>query len=310
MSKKLRIGIALAAINTFDVNQKGNVWGDELIARSWHKYLSLRDEVETVYLTNSAGVLNLLDCNLDVLIHFHPNLTLHPQAKNIYYLQNAFPKEDYIGGTVGVFQAVKDNYDGFIFTSEKLMKACTPGGVVPFATDPEFFTPQFSEDYTHPVSFVGNSIRSAVVNQRYFVPALPFGLVIYGLKAWQHPLSKASRGKLSMPDLPKVYTSSLVNLNAHIVEHAEWGTINLRIYDILACGGFIISDRMDALEETFGEVVVCSDGYEDTWVKLVHYLSDSQERNRRRQEGRNMILSNHSYAHRMETVVQYLQEIV
>jgi spore maturation protein CgeB len=56
-----------------------------------------------------------------------------------------------------------------------------------------------------------------------------------------------------MPDLPKLYSESQINLNAHISEHLEWETINLRIYDILACGGFIISDYFESLENIFGD---------------------------------------------------------
>ena len=41
--------------------------------------------------------------DLDVLIHFNPALELHPKAKNIWYIQNAYPKETYAGGTIGVF---------------------------------------------------------------------------------------------------------------------------------------------------------------------------------------------------------------
>lgn len=308
--KSIKVGICLIAINTFNPQDKGSVWGDELIARGWQKYLQAEEGIELVYLSNSGG---LRDSNLDVLIHFHPNLELHPKAKNILYHQNAYHKEQYRGGTVGVFEEVRDscNYDGYIFPSQKLMEACTPGAVVPFATDPDFFKPEpAGGQFAHPVSFVGNSIRNHQVNQRYYSPAIPFGLVIYGKSRWLPPLDGVCRGKLPMPDLPKVYTQSLINLNAHLTPHAEWGTMNLRIFDILACGGFILSDYVDTLEQTFGDAIAYTDGYEDAWAKLVEYLANEEERKRRSQEGRKLVLSNHTYAQRMKIVKAYLQEIL
>lgn len=306
MKRKLRIGLRLQSIESLDVSKPGNVQGDELVGRSWQKYLDRREEVESVYLYGSHGPIT---DNLDVLIHFNPYLDLLPNTKNILYLQNAFPQEQYPGGTVGVFNQVKTKFDGYIFTSQKLMEACAPGTVVPFATDPEFFFPQPSESYNHPVCFVGNDIRGLVINLRYFVPALSFGLVIYG-NIWSPPLAQACRGKLPMPDLPKVYSSVAINLNAHISEHVKWDTINLRVYNALACGGFVLSDELASLSAIFGDDVVCTQGDEDEWAKLVRYLADPQERQKRSREGRKIVLSNHTYAQRVDTVLRYLKEIV
>lgn len=305
-SKKIRIGIRLLGINTFDVKKQGNIQGDELIARGWQKYLQRHDDVESAFLYGASGAIAE---ELDVVIHFNPYLELHPKAKNILYLQNAFPKEEHPGGTAGVFQRVKERFDGHIFTSNKLMKACTSGAVVPFGTDPEFFNPQPSGEYNYPVSFVGNGIRSPLVNRRYIAPALPLGLVIYG-NMWNPPLSTVWKGKLPMPDLPKLYSDCSINLNAHISEHAEMGTINLRIYDILACGGFVISDYVQSIVDEFGDLVVCTDGYEDEWAKIVRYLAEPEERKKRCQEGYKLVLSNHSYEQRMNIVVDYLKEIL
>jgi xylose isomerase len=54
MSSKLRIGIRLWHTDSLE-GKKGNVMGDELIARSWQKYM-LRDErVESVSLYPGRG---------------------------------------------------------------------------------------------------------------------------------------------------------------------------------------------------------------------------------------------------------------
>jgi len=307
LKRGLRIGLRLHDVGTFDVNRPGNVQGDEQVARGWQKYLLRCDEVESVNLYPREGSI---EESLDALIHFTPFGDEHPGIPNILYLQNAFPPDLFDGGTVGVFNENRDRFDGFLFTSFALAKACADGGVVPFATDPEIFFPQPDTQFAHEVAFVGNDIRGPVVNHRYFLPALPFGLVIYGNRAWHPPLDRACRGKIAAEDLPKLYSSALVNLNAHITEHVAWNTVNLRIYDILACGGFVISDRTRGLEDEFGEAVVCTDGEEELWAKLVRYLGDPQARRKFGENGRKLVFARHTYAERARTVLDFLCDIL
>lgn len=307
--RKLRIGLRLVAIGSIDIRKYNNVWGDELIARGWQKYLLRHEAVESVFLYGAQGAI---EEELDVLIHFFPGLEFHPQSKNVLYLQNAFPKERVAGGTIGVFRSCAAHYDGFMFPSQRLMEACTPGAVVPFATDPELFFPQPSDFYsTYKVAFVGNNIRSPLVNQRYFASAMPFDLMLYGSDWDRTPLAPVCQGLLPMPELPKLYTSCQINLNAHISQHVEWDTINLRIFDILACGGFILSDPGgDSLEQVFGDTVAYTTGYEDEWAKIAYFLANPEERQRRSQEGQQLVLSNHTYANRVAAVVEYLHELL
>ena len=311
MKRKLRLGIQLIGIGTFDVNRPGNVQGDELVARCWQKYLTRLREVHAVTL---YGPGNAPPKDVDVVIHFHPELEPHPTARNFLYLQNVFPAEMYEGGTVGVFQRAKDRFEGYLFTSDRLMKACAPGGVIPFATDPELFKPTSPTSQTSrkpdndwpAVTFVGNNIRGERCNQRYLQPALPFGLAIYGNNLWEAPLASVCRGKLAMESLPALYTTCDVNLNAHIPDHIAFDTPNQRLYDILACGGFSISDRIDSLEATFEDAVVTTDGDDDLWAKLVRTLADPADRKRRGETGRRLVLDRHTYAHRSADVVKFL----
>lgn len=304
MGRRLRLGLKLQGLGTLDPSRKGNVQGDEAVARAWQKYLGRRPDVEYVRL---YGPEEKIEDGLDALIHFNPFLPAHPGTHNVLYLQNAFPPSEYPGGTAGVFARVKERFDGYLFTSRRLMHACAPGGVVPFATDPEVFVPRESADYRHPVSFVGNDIRGPVANQRYLVPALPFGLVIYGNNTWPPPLRGACRGKIPAAELPKLYSSTAVNLNVHIGEHVVYDTVNLRVYDVLACEGFLLSDELESLRSEFGPAVAFTTGDEDTWAQLVRYGSDAGERRRRGEEGRRIVLSRHTYAHRMEALMMYLR---
>jgi hypothetical protein len=306
-SHKLRICLNLYGTGTLDMNRPGNVQGDEQVALNWKKYLERREEVAYVHLVAQS----LFDGTpYDVVIHFNPFYPSHSNAKNVLYLQNAFPLEHYEGGAIGVFNRVRPNFNGFIFTSNRLMKACVDGAVVPFATDPEVFYPQPDDRFRHSVSIVGNDIRGPVVNERYFSPALPFGLVIYSKTGWSGRLGTAWRGGLLQDDLPRLYSSSLINLNAHISEHITWETINLRIYDILSSGGFVLSDDMPVLHEVFGNAIGYTRGHEDEWAKLALYISDASLRHGCAETGRKIILGGHTYAHRATAIIRYLKEML
>ena len=53
--------------------------------------------------------------------------------------------------------------------------------------------------------------------------------------------------------------------------------MNLRIFEALACEGFLVSDRVPAAEAEFGEAVVFTSGYEDLWAEFVRYLDDEPD---------------------------------
>ena len=307
LQHKLRICLNLYGTGTLDMNKPGNLQGDEQVALNWKKYLERRSDVAYVHLVSQSDFTGI---PYDVVIHFNPFYSPHASAKNIMYLQNAFPPEQYEGGTVGVFNKARTNFDGYMFTSDTLMGACLPGAVVPFATDPEVFYPQPKDRFRHPVSIVGNDIRGPIVNERYFCPAIPFGLAIYSKTGWAGRLGTAWRGGLPQEDLPRLYSSSLINLNAHISDHITWQTINLRVYDVLACGGFLLSDDMPALRKVFGDTIAYTDGYEDEWAKLVYYLSDKPRRQASVETGRIIVLNGHTYAHRATAIMQYLKETI
>lgn len=335
MTRPLHLGIQVIGLGTLDVRRPGNVQGDELVARCWQKYLVRQPGVASVQLYGPGAAP---PTSVDAVVHFHPELPLHPAAKNVLYLQNAFPREMFAGGTEGVFSRVRDRFDGFLFTSERLLRACArrkPGGgsgsererasargdcgpdptlaaaVVPFATDPELFAPVAGDEREWPaVTFVGNNIRGERCNQRYLEPALPFGLALYGNNSWEPPLAGVCRGKIPMEDLAALYGGSRVNLNAHIREHVELDTVNQRLYDILACGGFALSDALDGLEAVFEDAVMTSDGDEDLWAALTVALADGAERRRRAALGRRLVLDRHTYAHRAATVVGFLREVM
>jgi spore maturation protein CgeB len=278
-------------------NDGANVQGDELVARSWAKYLQRDSRVSSVD-------INGLKNTYEVSISFSPLINSPMTGFKILYLQNVFPKPAW-PGTVEVYHQVKTRYDAFIFPSDGLMNRCGEGLVCQFAVDPELFYPQMpNNNFAHNLCFVGNNIRDIATSNKYLFCAKDKGLVIYGNPAgWN---SEFCKGKISLFDEAILYSSAKICLNAHLSEHLDYGSYNFRIFNILACKGFIISDRSQLLETEFNNCMEFTDGNNDLLSKIDYYLSNSEETIKYREHGYNHVLSKHTFKHRMSDLLNWL----
>lgn len=278
-----------------------NVQGDQMIARAWKKYINKRSDIVLTHLPSEA----------DYIIYF--DLFTQPiegKHKNILYFQNVYPPHAWSGGTVGQFNLHKHKFDHFIFTSNRLKEHCgSDGAVIPFATDPEIF---FAYDpvthYRHPISFVGNGIRTQEENNRYIMPVIDL-IAIYGnIDGWAKEYHSACKGKLPLEDEPVLYSSSLVNLNFHISEHLKHDTPNFRIYNILACGGVIITDRSDTLISKYSDFVNFTDGGDDLKKQMaqLRHVDVLIEANERAAAGQRYVLEHDTFERRVEVLAEFV----
>jgi spore maturation protein CgeB len=123
-------------------------------------------------------------------------------------------------------------------------------------------------------------------------------------------LSKACVGKLPIEDEAILYSSSSICLNAHMEEHRRHDSINYRVFCILACGGFVITDRVDALERDFADSVVFTDGFDDLRQKIDFYLTSREETVSYREAGMDKVLTKHTYRQRANDLVVWLDQII
>lgn len=295
----MKINLLLPSITSLGMLNDGqNVQGDELVGRLWAKNLVDFSSVDLVDLNGKRK-------DYDISISFTP-FSESTGGYKILYMQNSFPKPNW-PGTVGVFEQFKQKYDQFIFTSDGLRDACKQENslVLQFATDLDLFSKkQHNTNYNHNLCYVGNP-KSKVVTDKYLMAAKDMGLIIYGNQyAWNND---NCRGKISIADEPVAYSSSKICLNAHLEEHLEYGTFNFRIFNILACGGFIISDHSKYLEKEFGECIVFSDGYNDLREKIQYYLDNQNETVKFRENGLSLIKEKHTFKHRMNNLINWLE---
>ncbi len=118
-----------------------------------------------------------------------------------------------------------------------------------------------------------------------------------------------NRGKVDyMTEMPLVFHNSKINLN--ITLRTIQQGISLRVWDVLACGGFLLTNYQPELEEFFeiGRDLVCYDSKEDMLYKIVYYLEHEEERKQIALNGYNKVKQFHGYGQRIETIFEKICE--
>lgn len=104
-------------------------------------------------------------------------------------------------------------------------------------------------------------------------------------------------------EMPKVFRMSKINLN-FTIPNIKSG-IPLRIWDVLGCGGFLLTNYQAEIPYYFkeGEDLVCFDGLEELCEKVGYYLEHEEERKRIAWNGYHKVREKHSYIERIHTIL-------
>ncbi len=153
-------------------------------------------------------------------------------------------------------------------------------------------------DIKYDIVFVANTKgRSGrkIVNDLGDLTKFPYKLKIWG-EGWEGIIpGKFYGGKYYRnEDLGELYASSLICLNDHHEDMRKNGFINPRIFDILAAGGFCISDGIVGLEDILEDAVPRYRTPEELRTLIDYYISNPHERDRLAQKGQ-QIASSYSF---------------
>ncbi|HWR02890.1 MAG TPA: glycosyltransferase [Humidesulfovibrio sp.] len=154
--------------------------------------------------------------------------------------------------------------------------------------------------------------------RRACVTALePFAPVIAGdadgwRAAWAETFGNVSTARF-LPrldyydDLPRFYPLSAVSLNC--TSRQMKGAVNQRVFDVPACGGFVLTDRREQLDSLFepGREVLAYDAPEDIPELVARCLKDEPLRRRISNAARTRILAQHSYEHRLAELLAVMR---
>ena len=103
----------------------------------------------------------------------------------------------------------------------------------------------------------------------------------------------------TLTEMPLIFHNSKINLN--ITAKAIRTGLPLRIFDVLGCGGFLITNYQTELTDYFsiGTELECYTSEDDLLAKVEYYLSHEKDREEIAQNGFEAIKKYHNYPERL-----------
>jgi hypothetical protein len=168
------------------------------------------------------------------------------------------------------------------------------------ATDPERFRPTPGGPH-HELLFVASSrkVRRRIVDD---LAGTSHELAVYG-RDWTADLidPRFVRGEIvPNAELARYYSAADIVLNDHWDDMRFEGFLSNRLYDALACGAFVISDRVQGIDVEFDGAVATYRSRHDIESLISRYLDDPGERKRLAAVGRAIVLERHTFDHRAQ----------
>lgn len=111
-------------------------------------------------------------------------------------------------------------------------------------------------------------------------------------------------GVSTLTEMPKVFHCSKINLNITI-KSIQSG-LSLRVWDVLGCGGFLLSNYQTEIPEYFeiDKDLVCYESIEDLKEKAAYYLAHDDIRMEIAHNGYEKVKTQHTWAHRISAMMQ------
>lgn len=133
-----------------------------------------------------------------------------------------------------------------------------------------------------------------------------YGAPEWGREEWACELTPCYAGFAPKyrEDLPSVYYHTKVNVNVFHAQCAD--STNPRVYDVLAAGGFLLTEYRPAIEDEFipGEHLVCYRNEDELRELTEYYLSHDGEREAIARAGQRRVFERCAYAHRAHEILR------
>lgn len=207
-------------------------------------------------------------------------------------------KDSYLGGYLeAIMEAQSRIYGEFLLpkliSDEQLkeFKENLPG----FYTPPEDF--DIDDKMTMCLLYLGSNV--AVIERRRLLTLLgeKFNVNLYtGSDSSKIPVKNCGLVK-SLEEMPLVFRDAKINLN-FTLKSIRTG-IPQRVFDVLGCGGFLITNYQQEIAELLPNDLVMFGGDEELLVLTEYYLVHENERKEIAREGLADVMKNHTIELRM-----------
>lgn len=177
-------------------------------------------------------------------------------------------------------------------------------------------TAEETKEYGSDISFVG----AGYYNRRMFFP----GLLDLDFKIWgsewdmNSPLGRVvqrASARIETEDTVKIFNAAKININLHSSTYHEgvnpYGDfVNPRTFELASCEAFQLSDYRSEMPDLFkiGEEIICFEDINDLRQKIKYYLENPEERERIAKRGRERVVKEHTYEHRMKEMLGFIAE--
>jgi spore maturation protein CgeB len=109
-------------------------------------------------------------------------------------------------------------------------------------------------------------------------------------------------------DLPGFYGAAEVNFNCTSAQMK--GAVNQRVFDVPACGAFLLTDAQDQLADLLepGREMTVYHDLNDIPGQISRWLGDASARRRMVRRARQRVLAEHTYEHRLARLLEIMRE--
>ena len=191
------------------------------------------------------------------------------------------------------------------------------------AADPDFFKPlELSESerkiYACDINFVGTADYltggMGIFRAKLLDYLTEYNIKIWGNFSWNKilegfPALKSSfqGGILPCWEANKSYNAAKIVMNIHH-PFLKSGT-NTRCYEIAAASGFQLADKKRGMEQLFelGKEIICFAEADELKELVKYYLKYPKERKEIAERARKRVLKEHTYVHRLRTILENIK---
>lgn len=281
-------------------------WGDTAFAQALQREFGRRGWAATVHVREERDLPSAI--RADVSLHIL-GLGVPPVRTGQVSLLWVISHPD------RVTAKLCEDYDAVFVASDRFGRDLAERITVPVwplhqATDPARFHPDASGP-RHELLFVGNSrgVRRPTLEA---LAGSVHDLAVYG-GGWTPELldQRYLRGTWIPNDgLRRHYSSAAIVLSDHWRDMRDEGFISNRVYDALACGAFVLSDRVIGIDEEFDGGVATYERAEDVGPIVDRFLARPEERRAIADRGRAAVLARHTFSHRVDAIIQVVDGIL
>ena len=215
-----------------------------------------------------------------------------------------------------VTKAERDLYDWVYVASNTLPKDWLQEGSTNVSTllqatdETRFFPNEPEPDKSHDILFVGNRHKKKIRKAVDFALQVDIPISVYG-GAWEALVPPENIGGKTIPnsDLGSYYRSAGMVLNDHWPDQAENGILSNRMFDVLATGRPLISDRPKGVPADIASYVYFYETPEQLRQCVDQASAETPHDAERRKQFAQTVLDEHSFTARAKEISEKISEL-